>query len=253
MLTLSELGSLLKGNRRFWFKRIVTAVVPGSAYLLFSAPSFSVRLGAGIVFLFAAPASASWFLVGSIVEPVIFSIRFRKSTPVEDEDLDWVLKASGVRLKNRVLKLVKGLDNAFTSPLTKTISFGDELYNRQSREDKQVVLGHEVGHLVAPFLSLRTIGLLGAAALMMLIVSPVIHDVYTSDIIMMSIMYLVTVPMRWNAEYAADEHACKLFGPGRVIAALERLVPADRRSLDGDSHPSIERRIRRIKQRWKIE
>jgi len=247
MLTLRELGNLLKGNRSFWFKRAMAAAVPGTAYLLYSSPSFPVRLTAGVVFLFAGPMTASWFLVSSFVEPVIFTVKFRKASPRTDEDLLEILKRSGVKARRHTLRLVKGMDNAFTNVFSRTVSYGDLLYNRQTREERQVTMAHEVGHITSPFLTIRSAGLFGAAMLMMLLVTPVVHDSFMTDVILMSVMYLIIVPLHWDAEYAADQHACKLYGPERVIATLERLVPSDKFGLDSDSHPSINRRIRRIR------
>jgi Zn-dependent protease with chaperone function len=252
LLTITEFKSLLKGNRTFWVKRAVTALVPGSVYLLFGGPSLLIRLVGGIIFLFSAPASASWFIVGFFVEPVMFSVRFRKSVLVEDEDYAWIVKMSGVKTKNRMLKLVKGLDNAFTNKMTRTICFGEDMYGRQSREDRQITIGHEAGHLVAPILTPRTAALLGAGILLLVIVTSVVHDFLATEIVGMSVMYLITVPVRWETEYAADRHACRLFGPRAVIAALERLVPPNRAGLDTDSHPSINRRIQKIKKEWNL-
>ena len=134
MLTFSELGHLLRGNRVFWFKRMVTAVAPGSVYLLLTSPSLQIRLAAGILFAFSASHSGSWSVVGFLVKPVFFTIKFRKTSTVEDEDLPWILRLSNVRIKNHALKLVKGLDNAFTNKLKKSITFGDELYSRLTME-----------------------------------------------------------------------------------------------------------------------
>lgn len=200
----------------------------------------------------AGSISATMFFTNPIMAVLVFTFKYRKSREVEDEDFSWLVKLADVKLKKKKLKLIEGLDNAFANRNSGTISYGDTLYNRQERSDRQFVIAHELGHQKGWGISINTWILLGLAIVIVWMVTTLTNSSAIIMVTAISLFSMVMVLVRWDGEFYADDFACHILGPRAAINALRRLGPSSRLSIVSDSHPSIARRIRRIEKKWGI-
>lgn len=187
---------------------------------------------------------------------------------ISDSILELAEKA-GVTREKVVLFVIETFGypyyNAFAAPL-KTLYFTKPLLSGLERGEILAVSAHEIGHLLS--MKRRTISVLllylGFAVFLWLL-TPIL-SIFASGNLLLSaaitavlLLFFVFIAffrrMSQRFETAADETAASLTGdPELLVKALEKIyrfnmIPRrfDRRGSEGESHPSLERRIAKLK------
>jgi Zn-dependent protease with chaperone function len=251
MLSRAETLNLVRGNRGFWIMRSLNAIAALSAVQLTTSPFWEIRLVAAVLVSVAGSISVSVFFTSPIVTAIEFAFKYRKSHEIFEEDYSWLVKLAGVKVKKK-LKIINGLNNAFSNRNNKSVSYGYTLYSRQDRSDRQFVMAHELGHQVSWGITPKTWILTGASIVFIAILAYATSSTAIVWVAAISLFSTVMVLIRWDGEFFADQFACKILGPRAAIRALSRLGPSSRLSVISDSHPSIARRIRRVEKNWSL-
>lgn len=224
----------------------------------------------------------------SQIVPVFILPLFYKIVPIENIDLKNRIEAlaanSGMKVENvysfNMSKNTKKANAAFTGlGKTKRILLGDTLLENYTHDEIETVIAHELGHYkkkhivknliigtASSFLTLFLIGwlyehslsLFGFASRTEIAALPILS-------LLMMIISLIQTPLTnmlsRKYEYEADEYSIQLSAkPSEFISALSKLTEQNLGDKNPHpfvewffySHPSIQKRIEKIKERFEL-
>ena len=247
--------------REFWnivrvsFKRrlIIYYVVVLTMSLFGSFPSLIVKLVAFGVFMAASVLFVPIFtlqFVSQLRQLLVHRKREKFEVTPEIADLS---KRIGAQVDE--LGFVKGC-TAYI--LGKALVFGTELLELLTFDERQGVVGHELGHIKEKHWIIRAvlpIPLLAVPLYSWLrLSSPIFFSESITQIILMvmlniamlAFIMLVTIPINWYLEVRADRIAARFVGKEYIKSALLKLANKKNLKEQSETHPSIADRVKAI-------
>jgi len=186
------------------------------------------------------------FFGQSVLESLKMMLTTRKMVIwVDNSAFRQLAERMGIRLhKTRPFGVRRELDNAYANPITRQVVLGEKLLGRLTSDEALALLGHELTHIIQNhFLRMMGASVLALVATMLL---PIDSDMMRL-LIGGAVFMIAFVFVNWGREYAADANAAKYTSAQATISLIEKLVPTDRRSRESEPHPSIDRRISKLK------
>lgn len=238
------------GLKSRWFMCLTTVV---TGYLLYLPVNPYLKLFSVLGFVIGTQLTITFwgnFFLGNFLQ----SFAQRKHVSWDDLAMSEALKKlateQGITLhKRRPLGIRRDFDNAFALPWTRQIIVGDALLKRLSSSELLALFGHELTHLkqnhgtklmwyalYMPMVVTWPLTLLGAP-----------HVV--SYVVTFAAFCIIFSMVSRRNERLADEGASVIAGPEAVISLLKHIVPQNRWRGESETHPSILRRIVRLRKR----
>jgi STE24 endopeptidase len=254
------------------------------ATILFSVIYALLRWMPGIWWLAAAIFYILFAVVLSTLAPVVIMPLFHKFEPIEEGELAdavrGMMEESGIKVsgvyKWGLEEKTNSANAAFTGiGRTKRIILGDTLLTGYSTEEILAILAHEIGHCKNHDILRLTVvqsllALLGFYVAHLCLTSLVafyrlagVDDIGAAPIFIFSLFVFSLIAMPFTnmhsrqREFAADAYAVKKTGsPDALVSALEKLADQNLSNKEPSawvelllhSHPSISRRIERVRQ-----
>lgn len=142
--------------------------------------------------------------------------------------------------------------------LRKTLVLGTELLELLTFDERQGVVGHELGHIKEKHGIIRAILPIPLLAVPLYswlrISSPIFFSESLTQIIlivmlniaMLAYIMLVTIPINWYLEVRADRIAARFIGKEHIKSALLKLGNKKNLGEPSETHPSIAERVKAI-------
>ena len=201
-----------------------------------------------LIWMLTAPGVAMCYITG--MRPDFRWFLARKKTRQTSPILVRLSKEIGVPPPNQTKLVTMDKLNAATDGTTLFITTGFEPYIWTSLGE--AVMAHELAHI-----KLRhnvKYGIVFATVLSISVLFGGYFMEYHNLIgTAMGVLAFLTIgsfvfPLASrHMEYEADALASKTVGPAAVVSALMAVVPAERRGLESDTHPSVRARIQRLR------
>jgi Zn-dependent protease with chaperone function len=166
------------------------------------------------------------------------------------EEISQITQKMGLRIKNdyRQLKYINDWFNAAIMT-DGSIVVGSPVLDELTKEYREGIFGHELGHRKGKHHLKRFFLLLSTLPLFLyLIYLP--FPIYINLLMLFAAARLITPLISWLFEYDADKIAAKCIGPENVINGLMKLATLAHIDINADTftHPSISRRIKKLQE-----
>ena len=157
------------------------------------------------------------------------------------KDYDELTKKINVKIKFGVRE---NLDNVFCQPFRKAVVVGKNFMRKLNSEQQLAVLAHECAHIKKKH-HLKSMIFLTLSLFFFL---PLLElPIVMSAIALLAYIFVSSVPISWRNEFEADRIAAEFVGKETVISTLLAISTEKNRDETSESHPSITKRIKKLK------
>lgn len=214
-----------------------------------------VRLTAIMVFVVSVEIMI--FLWGSsFAEDLSVSLKmlFTRKKGIHWKDMPEFKKIAekmGVKLHNKhPFGIMKGLNNAYSIPLTKQIIFGDVLLKKLGKQERLALAAHELTHIKQEhsFRHFPAFVLVVSVISLSLSLSP--GPSIVSNLISVAALIIAFVFVNWKSEFDADSGAAIQVGARATTSLLDCIGSTGKKTQESETHPSINSRISRIRAKY---
>jgi len=210
----------------------------------------ALSLAIGMIFI---PVVA---LITSIPRVIALWSKLDEAKPVYSVGLMEEIASIATRMKMKVVddyesvKYVSEWVNAAVTP-GGSIVLGQLIVEEFHKEDREAILGHELGHKKGHHHLKRTVLFMLAMIPLSCCLAQSGLPFFVNLLISFAAVGLIMPLVSWPFEYQADAIAAKCIGPEgpeRVINGLKKLAASAGIDINRDSytHPSISRRVKKL-------
>ena len=190
------------------------------------------------------------FLVTAEIFVFMYVHSFLSSLPLLFRKTQWIplpkdyaelTKKMNVKIR---LGVRENLENAFCQPLRNIVVVGKDCIRKLNSEQQLAVLAHECAHIKKRHpLKLMIFLTLFLPFFLPLLELPIVM----STIALLAYIFVASVPISWRNEFEADKVAAEFVGKETVISTLLAISTGKNRDEPSESHPSITKRIEKLK------
>jgi len=182
------------------------------------------------------------------------SIKYRNAKEITHSLLADLAKKENPKIKNVVIKELPR-KRAYGHPDKEKIVLSSALFTGEfSDREIQGLLYHEVFHTMTSHYAIQIAFLF--VILWIVILSIFVVLSFLASVILFltggffcSMFMILYERINWRSEFKADERSSEKVGTEVFISALMKTAPPEKRNCDSPTHPSVNRRICRIKKR----
>lgn len=194
--------------------------------------------------------------ISSFSETIKLMFKLEETKPIYSASISEEISsiASQMRFKGTSEFPLKVLSGWLNAGMTRNGSMilGQPIVEEFDKNERQGVIGHELGHRKG-YHWIKRIVLLVLIFPLLYYFTQLPFPFYINYLILFAVMGLIMPFISWPFEYQADAFAAKSIGAEKVISGLVKLASKADMDMDLDSysHPSIARRINRLYKKFR--